>query len=440
MFNTSNLINKLESFDINQLAKDTLFTIRKSKKIDPITFLVSFFMMMISGKFSLRLWAININSITNKVVSLQAVARKLQFRHVNFISALLQKAFISSFNANHKISAQDILSSFNRVILEDSSCFKLPNGLYEFFPGSNSPGGDRAIARAQFRMDIKSNSYSSMSLTSYCKNDQSHAEDIVDFIDEGDLIIRDLGYWNIKVLKAIIDLKAFFVSRIKVNTKIYNVDSTNDIDLYKYLKNKENNGITCIDKHVLIGRELKMKVRLVAFKLNPTNAAKRRRQTVKNRSYKGKISEKTMYLQSWNIFITNVDENVWDTQQVYTCYSLRWHIEMTFKLWKSKFNLNEFVQTCTGRNPARPEILIQLFLTWILLFYVSSFNFYMKIIAKKFKRYLSPLKFADYLKQNFSEIIMKSLDNLDILLKYHCYEKRKDRENHFEKTYMFSLS
>jgi len=48
-------------------------------------------------------------------------------------------------------------------------------------------------------------------------------------------------------------------------------------------------------------------VRIVAVKLTDRQAARRRKQAKKNRHNNVKVSKKSTYLLSWNIFITNID-------------------------------------------------------------------------------------------------------------------------------------
>ncbi len=50
----------LENLQVKSLALQTGFTMRRARKIDTVTFLIGFFQMMISGKYSLRMWANNI--------------------------------------------------------------------------------------------------------------------------------------------------------------------------------------------------------------------------------------------------------------------------------------------------------------------------------------------------------------------------------------------
>ena len=162
----------------------------------------------------------------------------------------------------------------------------------------------------------------------------------------------------------------------------------------------------------------------------------------KNQRHKDcQISAKAHYLMSWNLFVTNVESSVWDVQSVSNAYNLRWHIEMTFKCWKSNFNFNMFFKHCYGRNPVKPEIILLLILTWFVLVYVPRFNSCANAIWKKYRRILSPLRFADYISTQLHLLLPFDLQKeIPQIAYYCCYDKRKDRLNHFEKTYMNFLS
>ncbi|MFN2440640.1 MAG: IS4 family transposase [Chitinophagaceae bacterium] len=431
----------LSILDIESLARQTSFTCRRSRKITPEDFLISFFQMIINRKFSLRSWAENLSILSGSLVSFQAVAKKLDYRQEPFFRALLQKALMLKLQQRLHFKIHTILHSFNRVILEDSTCFKLPKSLFDFFPGAQLPHGRKAGGRVQFRIDLKSHTYESMSLQSYCANDQRFAANILESIQEDDLIIRDLGYWNIPAFKHIMQFKAYFVSRLRLNINVLLPETQRNIDLYAFLKKKEKQGVNQIDMPVLLSEKYQLPVRLIAIKLQPEQAAKRRRAAKENRHKDTPISNESYYLMSWNLLITNVKQDIWDTHCVYHAYSLRWHIEMIFKCWKSKFNFEAIFKNCNGKNPMKPEIILLLTITTYLFLFISGFNKAANLVWEKYKRILSPQKFADILLADTIITWKKpSPAYLSFLAYYCCYDRRKDRLNHFEKTYMILLS
>lgn len=431
----------LTNLQVEGLARETGFTMRQVRKIDTVSFLAGFFQMMVNGSYSLRLWACNIASLNGSLISFQSIAKKLDFRQEPFFHALFQKALLAKIQQRLNFKVKDLLMPFGRVLIEDSTCFRLPKGLFEFFPGPRLPHGRIAGGRLQLRIDLKHNSWEAIAIQSYCQSDKCFADDILNTMHKNDLLIRDLGYWGIPVFSKIIALGGFFLSRLNLAVHVLNTETQQIIDLVRFLEKKEQQGINHVDMTILLSDQYRIPVRLVAIKLTHEQTQKRRRMSKAQRHKDCRITDRAFYLMSWNLFITNVPDEIWDVHSVYHAYTLRWHIEMIFKCWKSKFNFCTFFKNCHGRNPAKPEIILLLILTWFVLIYLPSFNKYANQIWQSYRRILSPLRFADYLILNFP-LLMKGGNSTTLpLLAYHCcYDRRKDRLNHFEKTYMNSLS
>jgi cytochrome c oxidase subunit IV len=271
------------------------------------------------------------------------------------------------------------------------------------------PHGRVAGGRLQWRIDLKQNTFDSIAIQSYCQNDMSFAHDILTTLQKDELIIRDLGYWAVPVFGQIIQKGAYFLSRLQLGTSVLNPDTQQSIDLVSCLKKNEHRGIKQVDIPVLLSEKHQVPVRLVAIKLTPQQAQKRRRMAKDQRHKNSPITEKAFYLMSWNLFVTNVNSTVWDVQSVYNAYSLRWHIEMIFKCWKSKLNFTSFFKNCYGRNPVKPEIILLLILIWLVLVFIPRFNAVANVIWKQYKRIVSPMRYDDFMSTQ-----MKFLGQLDL--------------------------
>jgi len=431
---------KISKLNIELTAKETEFYKRKPKKISATNFIISFICLMNAGKFSLKEWAFQISELTTYLVSHQGIAKKLSFRSIKFVDKLLEKALLDTLKKTPNIDVNETIKSFGRVLVEDSTCFNLPQNLFPFFKGSsNQHSGNQATGKVQLRVNIKDNNYENIELMSFRDSDAKYASKLLEMILPGDLILRDLGYWKKEIFTAIHKAEAFFLSRLKLSVNIYNPKDEEKLNLYNYLRKQERNGISTVDIPVKLEKN-GVEFRLVAFKLTDAQAQKRRRVAKQNRNSKAKtISKETNYLLSWNLFVMNVSEKVWKVEDIYPTYQLRWNIETIFKNWKSNFKLVEFLKTSTGRNPARPEIILKLHLIWVVLVFNQKFNYYQSVIYKEYKKFLSPGKFANFLKQNFKfveemeeEIVIKKLQY------YCCFDIRYDRKNYFENLYMIT--
>jgi len=237
-------------------------------------------------------------------------------------------------------------------------------------------------------------------------------------LSKGDLIIRDLGYFVLKVFRDIINKKAFFISRIKYGVDIFDVKTGKKIDLLRYLKKNK-----FADMQVLIGKKEKLLTRLVALKLPECVAEARKRKLSSSRDQKLNPSKNHMELMNWGIFITNIDHSVLQAKDIANFYSLRWKIEITFKSWKSSFNFN-IDKFKFSLNQLKVLILAR------LIVIVAITNYTMKYLKTKIKKnkYISELKLLNFISENcfiiFYDII--SVGNIeDFIFQNIIYEKRK---------------
>ena len=106
----------------------------------------------------------------------------------------------------------------------------------------------------------------------------------------------------------------------------------------------------------LIGAQEKLPCRVIVTKLPPEVADRRRQKARETAQRKGRtLSPRHLELLGWNIYITNVPASLLTLQQVLVMYSVRWQIELIFKVWKSQCALDRVA----GRR--RERILTELY-------------------------------------------------------------------------------
>lgn len=424
---------------MEELSFSTKFQIHRDGIITGHDFVLGFFMMILDGFNTVQAWAATINVIRGNLVSAQGIQAKLQFRHEEFARGLLEHVLRTQLVGSKIASCgKGLLQSFGRVFLEDSTCVKLPSVLAAFFPGNFNHAGPGATARIQLRMELKTGLYSHLEVQSYRDNDQKFAGHIIDCLKKGDLIIRDLGYSVLAVFRKIMFKEAFFLSRFKYGVQVYDPETEQEIELLKKLKSLRHQGISVLDMKVSIGKKERLPVRLVAMEVPPQVAQNRRRKAEKDRNKKTNHSADYMEMLGWTIFITNVDEQTWTPNQMREVYGYRWHIEIIFKCWKSKFDFASLFDKKQTMTPSRAIITFYLLLTWLTLFFSPWYYRFLVMVYQRTGKWLSPLRFADFVKKRFEDIC--EADNLDQfvehLARYYCYDKRKDKPNLVEKIYV----
>jgi IS4 transposase len=185
----------------------------------------------------------------------------------------------------------------------------------------------------------------------------------------------------------------FFLSRWKYKVILYNPQTKKELDLRQLLRGKSH-----IDMQVLCGKTEQAKVRLVAIKLPPAQAAERIRKAKKDGKKKTNHSAEYYELLNYVIFITNVDKTIWNYKEVAMAYRVRWNIEILFKSWKSGLNIERMIPEAQLHTERVESIL------YLLLLYISWFQ--LLIYAPLFRafhakgKYLSVIKAAKWMIAN----------------------------------------
>jgi hypothetical protein len=197
-------------------------------------------------------------------------------------------------------------------------------------------------------------------------NDYSIAHDTISDISKDELIIRDLGYVSIDLLKKIDNVGAFFLNRIKPQTIIFEKVKGKyvRISIKAIIKHLRKTGEQYVERDLYIGDKKFFPCRVI-FILVPDDKLKERkkRQLGKSRRRGAKIDPKVLDAIELNIFITNSPKEHLPAGEVHNVYRLRWQIELVFKTWKQICRINDIKQAKT----IRIEAMIYAQLLWISL-------------------------------------------------------------------------
>lgn len=393
------------------IAKEERF-IQRDSKINAMTFLkMIFFDHLQNDQPSLQEHAFGIYDDQNIKITKQAIDKRFNDKAVNFIKKLFEK-FLDHRLDRGSISS-DLGKYFSGIRIMDSTEFKLPTSLLQAFPGY-SGDGTAACAAIQFEYDVMNRQIKCMSLENARVSDKTYADNRMENIEPGELIIRDLGYYSIDSYNKIEQQQAFYVSRLKAQISIY--DKTDNgykqlnwaaiITLIKKSKEK------CFDKTVYIGSTDKKPVRLMAWLLDET-AQNKRLQQKKNR--KGKLNETDRIWSQLNVFITNIAVEKITPQQAYNLYKIRWQIELIFKIWKSILKINLIRKMKADRF----RCYIYSKLLWVLLSWDISAGFE-PLIWKANKKLISLHKCYALLKTKVVQLKEILFNNRERLKEWLC--------------------
>jgi hypothetical protein len=255
------------------------------------------------------------------------------------------------------------LSQFNRILIQDSTICVLREQLKAHYKGS---GG--CASKASLKIDVihelKTATILKISISAGNKPDISESGAILTEIQNGDLVLRDLGYFKLSILAQFAEKNAFFISRYNPHLNVYlKSDDTSPIKLGSYLQTQYAH-LNVIDIDIYLG-DAKEKFRLIAYRVPPEISNQRRRKARRNAISKGRTAgEAYLNLFDYVILITNVPREKAKAELIGTIYRVRWNIELIFKTWKSLFNLQLNLQ---GYKATRIECFVYTILILALL-------------------------------------------------------------------------
>lgn len=339
-------------FDIKYLAKvarDTGFVKRKSK-LTPEIFLAYH---VFSGN---DLCDESLSALSGRLSSQYDISLSPQGLHERYNDnsvSFLRNVFNAMMLNHSEVLTSNKNMKFNRILINDSTTYALPDDFQDEFKGAGGTHSKSAI-KIQLQYDLLSGSFSNYDIQSGVTNDSKYLDAMDKHTKSGDLRLADLGYYKIEYLKNIADKEGFFISKIKSHTNLYKKNPTPKytkggkvikptefikIDTLKLIKSLADDQILEL-KDIIVGHKKNLKTRLIISKLSEENKEKRRKKHLSevNRS-RGTLNPTSIAWNGVNAYITNIPEDILSATEIHEIYSLRWQIEIMFKIWKSVFEI-----------------------------------------------------------------------------------------------------
>jgi hypothetical protein len=326
--------NHFQADEIEQLARKKLFVQRKSK-LDGIIFL-SLIVFNVSSLHDESLNDLTVDLAQNHKVDIskQGLQDRFNACAVSFLTAALEN--LLNKQLAEKVSFPHCIE-FKRFLIKDSVCFQIDSSLAEYYPGSGG-SASKANVRIQFEYDLLNGTIIDLSLHAFNDQDAKNSVATLELVEQGDLIVRDLAYMHLDALHGIIENYAHFLCRLNSTTKVYRKHNGVfvELDFSAIVKYMRENKIKQTEEIVVLGENKELQVRLFLF-LMPTAVHNQRiRKAQKNAKKKGyQVSKAFKIRAALNLFITSAPVELLRIDDAYKIYSLRWQIELTFKIWKS---------------------------------------------------------------------------------------------------------
>jgi hypothetical protein len=430
------IYTQLDPMEIDKLARDCDF-VQRTGLINGFTFLC----LLVFNSDNLA--AESLNDLTVKLeldygisIRKQSLDGRFNCHAVCFLKTALSQLLSRQLSKNNSWLLN--CKEFNRILIKDSVCFQVDETLAEYYPGSGG-SGSKANVRIQFEYDLLSGQIVDLSLHAFNDQDATNSTMTLDVIGEGDLVIRDLAYMHLIALNGIVEHLGHFLCRLQSNQDVYQIQGGKvaKFSFARIVKAMKEFRVNKFEEKVFLDKDQKFEVRLFVYLLPDEIYQERIRKAEKNAKKKGRqLSKKFKARCKLNLFITSAGDDMISLDTAWKAYTLRWQIELGFKVWKSLWKIDKVKKVKKERLEC--YIWSKLFiivLSWQTLWSVNSLlrrldgkslSFYKA--TKTIIHSLSSLKKALL---NGPAAMMEFLVGfLDLSRRRHLLEKKKQGDNH----------
>lgn len=319
-----------------QKARETGF-VKNQSPLDGRLFSLTLVMTALTqATLALPQLAVMAHRLDNTVsVTGQAFKERYTARAVAWLQALLAEALRLSAPA----AASDIvplLQGFSAVHLLDSSVLPLPATMEKTFPGCGGVG-TKAALKIYLLLDWLTGQYKTLQLEAGRKADQDMGLAFLAHAQAGALWLFDLGFFKVAFLAALARAQNYFLCRLQTQVHLHGRNEQGQVerfDVDALLRRAPREAFEC---DVLVG-PAHVAARLIALPVARARANERRRKAREKAKKHGRTpTQQTLSRLDWTLLLTNAPATKLPTSAVLAVYSVRWQVELAFKLFKSDF-------------------------------------------------------------------------------------------------------
>ncbi len=393
-----------------------------------------------------------LDASTGVLMSPEGLNQRFNQAAVDFLREVFASLLTQKICSTHSLSTH-MFSLFNRIRILDATVFQLPDTFEADYQGSGGSSNTAGV-KIQLEYDLLSGQFLHVQVGPGKNNDKTYGTACIHTVEKGDLCLRDLGYFDLKDLQTIHDKKASYISRLKLNTRIYIKNpepeyfkngtlkkQTEYLQLHMAeIMHQLDYGETMEITNAYIGQNQKLPARVILHRLTEDQTQTRlKNQTIREKKKGIVMKEKSKRLMGMNVYITNTSPQVVPTAYVHALYSLRWQIEILFKTWKSFFKID----ACKKIKKERLECHLYGQLIGILLCSSTMFQMRQLLLEKK-KQELSEYKaiymIKDYFPLLFQAMSMSTEALLQVLHRLYQLLKKNGRKCHrYKKKSLFDI-
>lgn len=324
----------LSFLDLDTIARKSGLILRRSRKFSAPGFLLALLRSVTKGDASLSHLAMQLGTLQSSAMSRQAMHKRFSPTSTSFLLGVYQHLIKDKSRSTFEGLEN---APFKRVLIEDSTIISMAKSNAGHFPNNGNGRTATAGCKCLLLTDLLSGDVLSSDLHNARDSDQALGREILDHCRQGDLIVRDMGFFNLESLHAIEAREAFWISRLPASVSLVTREGTELRDLLKRTRGNR------IDLAVFIGRNAlgRIPCRLVATRLGDADTEKHRRMRNREAKKRGATASKEGLLRDgWRLIITNLPLKTISAKRLNNIYALRWSIEIQFRALKQSCQIS----------------------------------------------------------------------------------------------------
>lgn len=286
-------------------------------------------------------------AVCGTAVTTQAVEQRHTPRLVAFLETLFRGAARVVVGSDRTLAP--ILERFPSVAVLDSSTVRLPDGQASRHAGCGGAGGPAAL-KLQTELDLRSGALLHVEVEAGRSADSATGRQQARR-GPGSLRVTDLGYFCLAVFASMVRASEHFLSRLQFGTRVYPSAGAAG-DLLAWLAAA---GGPFVDASVTLGRSERLACRLIAWRVPPEQANRRRqklRESHRRKWGREPTADRSAWCD-WTILVTSVPGSLLTPPEAVVLYRARWQIELLFKRWKSQGLIAELSGSTEVRQMVR---------------------------------------------------------------------------------------
>jgi hypothetical protein len=314
----------------NELGRETGF-IKRKRQLTGATFCQALvFGWMAASDGSMETLSQSAANVDVKITR-QGLQERFTPEAAAFLRAVLEESVRQVIRT--KGVATPVLSRFDQVRIMDSTTVTLPDELAMVWAGCEG-----SAVKISLDWDLRQGTLHALQLHAAREHDQQ-APLAQAPLPPDTLRLADLGYFKLDRLQMLADDQAFWVTRYKQRTAIYD-EAGHRVDLVERLRAHTG---PILDLPIHLGTAHRIPCRLLAQRVPDAVLQQRQDRLRRWESDKQRqASPQRWALLAWTLYVTNAPSDLLSADEVLAIGTVRWQIELLFRLWKTELEIDEW--------------------------------------------------------------------------------------------------